>query len=199
MKRSPGLWSVKPKQGSLFFEFSFANNLFFETLALSRSSSLNRRIERILTSEIEQVLIFVIAIFQKHDVVQTYPLAGQPGLVTDSGPDVPAAASTRQGRKRAHILVAGRDGAHSGWSSPEDALLFGRAEWLGSGPVAEDHRGIQRRGGSATTQIIPLACGSAGERPRSGASPSEPRPLGANATIRGRLSGLGVVEASGAG
>src|SRR3974377_2632072 len=80
-----------------------------QAVGANRSSSLNRRIERILTSEIEQVLIFVIAIFQKHDVVQSYPLAGQPGLVTDSGPDLPAAASTRQGRKRAHILVAGRD------------------------------------------------------------------------------------------
>src|SRR5215470_18798321 len=94
------------------------------------------------------------------------------------------------------LLVVGRDRAHSGWSSPEDALLFGRAEWLGPGPVAEDHRGIQRRGGSAATQIISLACGSAGGRPRSGARPSEPRSLRANTTIRGLLSGLGVVEAS---
>jgi transposase len=56
--------------------------------------------------------------------------------MTRSSQNVFAAEPPHQGRQRSHVLVAGRDGAHTGWAAAENALLSGRvdssaqARWL---------------------------------------------------------------------
>jgi len=52
-------------------------------------------------------------------------------------------------------LVSGGDGADSQRSAPENALLFGLAERIGPGTVAEKRRGVQRAGRSQQLKLFP--------------------------------------------
>ncbi len=52
-------------------------------------------------------------------------------------------------------MVSGGDGADSQRSAPENALLFGLAERIGPGTVAEKRRGVQRAGRSQQLKLFP--------------------------------------------
>ena len=82
--------------------------------------------------------------------------------MTDSGQNVFATASAQQGRKRSHLLGAGRDGADGQRSVPEKAVLFGRVERFGPGAMSEKRGGVQRSGRSTATVTVSFARRAAG-------------------------------------
>src|SRR5205814_5144117 len=59
-------------------------------------------------------------------------------IMTRSAQNVFEAEPSQQGRQGSHVLVSGGNGAHTGWSAPEDTLLPGRVEQFRASALADD-------------------------------------------------------------
>src|SRR5258708_16006525 len=113
--------------------------------------------------------------------------------------DVRKEAIEEQGRQRAQLLVAGGDGTNQRRSAAENVVLSGGVERIGSGAVAEEHRGLQRAGAGGAAEAVPGRAASAGGRPAGGARSGAPSAAGENAAVWRLLPGVGVMAAAGTG
>jgi hypothetical protein len=52
-------------------------------------------------------------------------------------------------------LATGRNGAHAGWSAPENSLLPGRTEQFGAGPLADHRGGFDEQGEARQLKLFP--------------------------------------------
>src|SRR6266567_1282904 len=75
--------------------------------------------------------------------------------MTRSTQNVSTAAQSQSGRQGSHLLVSGRNGAHTGWPAPEDTLLPGRVKQFRTGALADNREVFNEQGEAQQRKLFP--------------------------------------------